>query len=149
VADFGDATNWYLAKEVTHLIVAEECVLQLFAKVEPEVVLPKLRQYDTQVVGLTLGAKGFFYDAGQGIKHTPAFPVNAVDTTGAGDIFHGAYTFALAAGASPETCAVLASAVAALSCQGFGRSYLPTLEQTLNFLADRGVDVHALGLDSI
>lgn len=144
VADFGDATNWYLAKDVTHLIVAEECVLQLFASAEPEVVLPKLRHFDNQVVGLTLGAKGFFYDAGQGIKHTPAFPVKAVDTTGAGDIFHGAYTFALACGASLETCAVLASTVAALSCLGLGRSYLPTLEQTLNFLADRGVDIDNL-----
>lgn len=141
VADFGDATNWYLAKDVSHLIVAEECVLQLFGSAEPEVVLPKLRHNDKQVVGLTLGAKGFFYEAGQGIKHTPAFAVEVVDTTGAGDIFHGAYTFALACGVSLETCSLFASAVAALSCKGFGRSLLPTLEQTLAFLADRGLKV--------
>lgn len=141
VADFGDATNWYLAKDITHLIVAEECVLQLFGSAEPEVVLPKLRHNDKQVVGLTLGAKGFFYEAGQGIKHTPAFAVEVVDTTGAGDIFHGAYTFALACGVSLETCSLFASAVAALSCKGFGRSLLPTLEQTLAFLADRGLKV--------
>ena len=134
VADYGDANNWYLAKDITHLIVAEECVLQLFGTADPQVVLPNIKHFEKQVVGLTLGAKGFYYEAGQGIKYVPAFPVDVVDTTGAGDIFHGAYTFALGCGVTLETCAIFASAVAALSCKGFGRSQLPTLDETLAFL---------------
>ncbi len=134
VADYGDSSNWHLAKDITHLIVAEECVVQLYGTSEPNIVLPKIRHFEKQVVGLTLGAKGFYYDAGQGIKHVPAFIVDVVDTTGAGDIFHGAYTFALGCGANLETCATVASAVAALSCHGFGRSQLPELDETLDFI---------------
>lgn len=134
VADYGDSSNWHLAKDITHLIIAEECALQLFGKAEPEIVLPRLKHFEGQVVGLTLGSKGFYYDAGQGIQHKPAFLVHVVDSTGAGDIFHGAYTFALGCGADLETCATVASAAAALSCKGFGRSQLPTLKETLDFI---------------
>jgi sulfofructose kinase len=144
VADYGDSNNWYLAKDITHLIVAEECVLQLFNSIDPDVVLPKIKQYAEQVVGLTLGNKGFYYDAGQGIQHIPAFPVEVVDTTGAGDIFHGAYTFALGCGFSVHDCGLLASAVAAISCQGFGRSVLPTLDETLDFLSERNITLSSL-----
>jgi sulfofructose kinase len=144
VADYGDSENWHLAKDIAHLIVAEECVLQLFNSTDPGIVLPKIKHFAGQVVGLTLGAKGFYYDAGQGIQHIPAFPVNVVDTTGAGDIFHGAYTFALGCGFSVNDCGLLASAVAAISCRGFGRSVLPTLDETLRFLSARSVRLSSL-----
>ena len=58
--------------------------------------------------------------------HIPAHRVTAVDTTGAGDCFHGAYAFALAEGKSPVTCALYATAAAAISVTGRGgRTALP------------------------
>lgn len=58
--------------------------------------------------------------------HLPAHKVATLDTTGAGDCFHGAYALALAMGGSPLDCARQASAAAALSTTGYGgRAALP------------------------
>jgi ribokinase len=56
-----------------------------------------------------------------------AFPVTAVDTTGAGDVFHGAFAVALTAGDPFERCLRFASAAASLKCRTLGgRAGLPT-----------------------
>ncbi len=55
--------------------------------------------------------------------HVPAYEVKAVDTTGAGDCFHGAYAFALTQGKQPVACAVYATAAAAISRDRPGRPY--------------------------
>jgi sugar/nucleoside kinase (ribokinase family) len=61
--------------------------------------------------------------------HITAHAVDAVDTTGAGDCFHGAYAFALADGMAPLDCARFASAAAALSTTGpGGQGALPTAQ---------------------
>ena len=49
-----------------------------------------------------------------------AFPVEVVDTTGAGDAFHGAFAWAISEGLKDAECARIASAVAAISCKGLG-----------------------------
>ena len=55
-----------------------------------------------------------------------AYKVRAVDTTGAGDCFHGAYAFALTEGRSAVACALYATAAAAISVTGQGgRMALP------------------------
>ena len=68
----------------------------------------------------------------------PAFRVKTVDTTGAGDCFHGAFCFGLAHGfAAPEAIG-FASAVAAMSCTKLGgRAGIPTYEQTLEFMCQQ------------
>lgn len=66
----------------------------------------------------------------------PAFKVRAVDTNGAGDIFHGAFTLGLAEGRSVEQAARLASATAALKCaRGSGWESIPDRE-TVDALLD-------------
>lgn len=87
--------------------------------------------------GVTLGAQGYLW-AARGGEHgrQPAFPVKVVDTTGAGDAFHGAFAWCVAAGYADQECARFASAVAAMSCTGLGaRSGLPTREDVDRFLA--------------
>ncbi len=70
--------------------------------------------------------------------HTPAFEVEVVDTTGAGDVFHGAYIVGLQHGWDAAQCAIFASAVSALKCTKLGgRAGIPTFEQTLTFLRER------------
>lgn len=63
--------------------------------------------------------------------HTPAFDVDVVDTTGAGDTFHGAYLVGLARGWDLERCAAFSSAVAALHCTVLGnRNGIPSMAET-------------------
>jgi sugar/nucleoside kinase (ribokinase family) len=74
--------------------------------------------------------------------HTPAFDVDVVDTTGAGDVFHGAYIVALLRGWDLRTAALFSSAVSAIKCtQLGGRPGIPTLEEALAFLRERGIQI--------
>ncbi len=64
--------------------------------------------------------------------HQPAFEVNVVDTTGCGDVFHGAYCALLAQGADLATRVRLASRAAALKAtQPGGQAGAPTLAELL------------------
>ena len=72
--------------------------------------------------------------------HTPVFPVEVVDTTGAGDVFHGAYIVGLLHGWDLRTIAQFSSAVAALKCTRLGgRAGIPTFPEVIAFLNDRGI----------
>jgi sulfofructose kinase len=86
--------------------------------------------------GVTLGADGYLWRAPGDGGHVPAFKVSVVDTTGAGDAFHGAMALLLAEGQPVRECARAASAVAALKCMRLGsRAGLPTRAQLNAFLA--------------
>ncbi|MDC7226271.1 MAG: PfkB family carbohydrate kinase [Spirochaetales bacterium] len=85
---------------------------------------------------VTLGAGGLFYDRRSSDKtlavSMPAYNVEAVDSTGAGDIFHGAFSFGLLNGYSFNENLKLASAAAALSVVTPGaRTSIPTLDDSL------------------
>ncbi len=88
--------------------------------------------------GVTRGASGYFWTGQDGkMGHQPAFPLEVVDTTGAGDAFHGAFAWALAQGRAAPECARIAAAVSALKCRRLGaRSGLPTHAELDSFLAD-------------
>ena len=74
--------------------------------------------------------------AGDAEFHTPAFDVDVVDTTGAGDTFHGAYLVGLARGWSLERCASFSSAVAALHCTVLGnRKGIPSMAEVEALMA--------------
>ena len=65
---------------------------------------------------VTLGSQGVLYCDGKSALHFPSFPVEAVDTTAAGDAFNGALAVGLAAGGTWEEALPLANAAAALTC---------------------------------
>jgi sugar/nucleoside kinase (ribokinase family) len=68
--------------------------------------------------------------------------VDVVDTTGAGDVFHGAYIVGLLQGWDLRAAAAFASAVAAMKCTAFGgRAGVGTMAETLEFCRRRGVEV--------
>lgn len=67
-------------------------------------------------VGVTLGARGYVWVDGAGTHRSPGFAVTAVDTLGAGDVFHGAFALAVAEGAGLPAAARFANAAAALKC---------------------------------
>jgi ribokinase len=65
---------------------------------------------------VTLGTQGVLFCDGRSALHLPAFPIEAVDTTGAGDAFNGALAVGLGAGGTYEEALPLANAAAALAC---------------------------------
>lgn len=84
----------------------------------------------------TLGERGSFTISGDETFFTPAFPVEVVDTTGAGDVFHGAYLVGLLKRWPLREIARFASAVAAIKCTRLGgRRGIPSLPQVEEFLA--------------
>jgi len=93
-------------------------------------VLKVLRDLGPRHVVITLGHKGSVGLNDDGLYEQPAFRVNAVDTTGAGDVYHGAYIYALLQGETMANCMRFASAAAALKCKQIGaQTGIPTLEQ--------------------
>lgn len=94
-----------------------------------------------QVAMVTLGERGVLWTRGQGVHTVPGFPVQALDTTGAGDVFHAALTIALSelgklGESGDETSAIrFAAAAAALKCtQRYGVLGTPSRHQVAAFL---------------
>jgi sulfofructose kinase len=100
--------------------------------------LARVLELGVRHAGVTRGAKGYVWRNSRGESgHQPAFSVKVVDTTGAGDAFHGAFTWALAAGRGDKECARVASAVAAIKCRKLGaRAGLPSVAELDAFLAE-------------
>ena len=95
-----------------------------------------------KVVVQTEGLDGSFTVTADEEFQTPAFPVDVVDTTGAGDVYHGAYIVGLLRGWDLRRTALFASAVAALKCRQLGgRAGIPSREQALAFLAERRPEI--------
>jgi len=90
--------------------------------------------------GVTRGAEGYVWMDHRGrAGEQAAFPVAAIDTTGAGDAFHGAFAWALAEGKTDDACATIAAATAALKCRRLGaRAGLPTRAELEAFLPTTG-----------
>ncbi|ALB64623.1 Sugar kinase YihV [Cronobacter condimenti 1330] len=87
-------------------------------------------------VYVTVGKAGCLWLEGETLCHQPGFTVEAVDTTGAGDVFHGALAVMLAQGQTPQEAVRFASAVAALKCtRPGGRAGIPDCDQTRSFLS--------------
>jgi sulfofructose kinase len=92
-------------------------------------------RYGCPVVGITRGASGaVFLDHGR-LLESPAFKVPVADTTGAGDVFHGAFIYGLLQKWPLEEIIRFAHAAAALNCMHIGaRGGIPTLDQVQEFL---------------
>jgi sulfofructose kinase len=78
------------------------------------------------LAAVTLGERGVVYATASGVNRMAAFKIDAVETLGAGDVFHGAYALALAERASIEDALRFAAAAAAQKCmRAGGRAALP------------------------
>ena len=93
------------------------------------------------IVVQTEGEKGSYTTTAETSFHTPAFKVDVIDTTGAGDVFHGAYLVGLLHGWELQKTARFATAVSAIQCTTLGgRVGIPTYADTIAFLRQRGCD---------
>ena len=101
----------------------------------PEKALKTLAQWGPGGAIITLGAKGSMGWHDGDITFQNAFPVDAVDTTGAGDVYHGAYIYGLFQDWDMPECMRFASATSALKCTEIGgRRGIPTLERVNAFI---------------
>lgn len=100
-------------------------------------------QFSPEIVVITNGAEGGILFDGNETRDYPAFHVQVVDSNGAGDVFHGAFAFAITQGWDFFRCAVFSSAVSALKCTRLGaRAAVPSLDEVYRFLRDWGIQFH-------
>ena len=83
-------------------------------------VFEKLKELNDKQIVVTMGEKGLLYEDGDIIKHMPAFKCKPVDTTGAGDIFHGAFAHCLAKDYTLEESLKISSMTSAISVETMG-----------------------------
>ncbi|MFO7697451.1 MAG: PfkB family carbohydrate kinase [Anaerolineae bacterium] len=122
-----------------HLIVGQALAALLTGETDPERAAEALWRESRTAAVVTAGGRGSWYrTADAPVRHQPIFPVTVVDTTGCGDVFHGAYALQLARGASIPDCVRYAAAAAALkaTCPG-GRTGIPTHERVTELLNTR------------
>ena len=95
---------------------------------DPFVALSRLQhEYEMAVAAMTLGEFGSLALHKDRWHYSAAFEVTCVDTTGAGDVFHGAFCYAILEGMPLEKALEFSNAAAALNCTAIGaRGHVPT-----------------------
>jgi sulfofructose kinase len=124
-----------LANGCDHLVCAEKFAFDYTGAEDEEEALDRLAVLVPTVV-ITLGDQGLIWARGQERGRQPAYVVKTIDTTGAGDVFHGAYAAALIESRDWLDTLRYASAAAALCCTKMGaRLGVPTKREVEAFLA--------------
>lgn len=128
-----------LAHLCDYVVASEEFAREIAGKnraFDPEKAVRHINTFGARASTITLGDRGSITMTGNEIFRTPAFRVEVVDTTGAGDVFHGGYIFGLLKKWDIKDVVRFASAFAALKCRRHGgRMGIPTLRETENFLS--------------
>jgi sulfofructose kinase len=110
-----------LIAKVDYLIVSRDIPERITGEADLGEALRGIqKQYGCTLTAATLGSDGVLAWDGNGFCYRPAFRVNAVDTTGAGDIFHAGFIYGLLRGWVLERTLDFACAAAALNCAGIG-----------------------------
>lgn len=139
---FRDST-YQTAKEVDYLVCSEDFARQYTGKQADlsdrrgcEELLREIERINGKQAVVTLGERGLLYRENDGeVRHLPAFRVQAVDSTGAGDIFHGAFAWGLYQGIPLRENLIQSSAAAALSVQKLGsQTSIPVREEVQKLL---------------
>lgn len=106
---------------VDYLVTSSEFPVAWTSERDPLRALEMIqREYGMRVAAMTLGAHGALARVGGKFIYSPAFVVNCVDTTGAGDVFHGAFCYAVLQGMPMKEALDFSNAMAALNCTALG-----------------------------
>lgn len=110
-----------LLTAASHLLFSSEQVQETAGVADDGEALKRLAGLTPAFLAATRGPTGTIWLNGAArLEETPAFPVEAVDTLGAGDVFHGAFTLRLAEGGGVREALRFAAAAAALKCSRHG-----------------------------
>jgi len=126
------------------LIPSEEFAIKHTGKSSPEEAAEALYgMYSPELVVVTCGSRGGVIKDENGLRSYSAFKVEAIDTNGAGDVFHGAFAFAYAKGMDADRCALFGSAVSAIKCTrtGGARKGAPSYKEVEIFLKEHGYEL--------
>ena len=120
-----------LLENVDYAIASKEFHTRLCGEGDPLASLPTVAsRFGCGLTAATLGADGVLAWDGARFHYSPAFDLKPVDTTGAGDVFHAAFAFALLRGDDLARSLEFSSAAAGLACMGIGaRGGIASLEE--------------------
>ncbi|MFN9731264.1 MAG: PfkB family carbohydrate kinase [Pseudomonadota bacterium] len=120
----------------SHLAFSHEALADFTGETDPVRALGLVSRGLDAWCCVTVGAEGVHVLSRGEYRHLPGHRVTAVDTLGAGDVWHGAFALALAEGAENLDPVRFASAAAALKVQrGGGRAGAPTRAEVDDFMA--------------
>ena len=121
----------HVLRHVDYLVTSSEFPVQWTGQADPLKALATIQnEFHLPVAAMTLGAHGSLARVDGKFYYSPAYVVNCTDTTGAGDIFHGAFCYAVLEGLPIQQILDLSNALAALNCTALGaRGKLATLEE--------------------
>ena len=125
-------------KNITYLIISRKTAMEFTKETDPVTMCKKLLSFGPEVAGVTLGEDGSVFVTGNGVIVRKAFKVQAVDTTGAGDVFHGAFSYGIVQGWDIVRAIEFSSAVSSIKCTKVGgRAGIPSLMEVEAFLKKR------------
>jgi sulfofructose kinase len=120
-----------LVDAVTIPIFAEHVLEPLTGEQDFERALRKLRRRHAGMLCVTLGARGAMLLDGDTLYRQPGLPLSVTDTTGAGDVFRGAFITAMLRGDAPSGILRFANAAAAICCTRLGAiTGVPAIAET-------------------
>ena len=133
--DVADAKVFERLLPLTDHAIFSEPALAAFAGSADDASLAALARFNCRVTAVTRGGDGVSWFENGRLQRRAAYPVSVVDTTGAGDVFHGAYALAIGASLSVPDAMAFASAAAALKCtRSGGRDGIPSIQDCLAFM---------------
>ena len=130
-----------LPKKVTYLVCSKDFAEE-FASEKADVnnintlinIYQKLKDFFNTNIIITLEANGSFTMINNEYKIIPSIKVKSIDSTGAGDIFHGAFTYFISNNYDLERAIRLASITGAISVTRVGsRNSIPQLQEVLDY----------------
>tara|TARA_Y100000389_G_scaffold203860_1_gene253794 strand:- start:6665 stop:7585 length:921 start_codon:yes stop_codon:yes gene_type:complete len=134
-ADIPVPKDGELVNAATHVAFSEYGLIEFTGIKNVESALQSVHERFGNCCCVTLGSKGLIIIDDGKQSHFPAFNINVRDTLGAGDVWHGAFSLALAEGKDTINAVMFASAAAALKVQnGGGRAGCPSRENVDSFL---------------
>ena len=129
---------------VDYLIASSEFPVEWTNERDPFKALAMIqREYGMRVAAMTLGAHGSLALENGRFIYSPAYVVSCVDTTGAGDVFHGAFCYALLQGMAMREALDFSNAMAALNCTALGaRGGIGTLNEVAELARHASRRIH-------
>jgi sulfofructose kinase len=122
---------------VDYLVASSEFPSHWTSEGDPFKALEMIQgRYGMRVAAMTLGAHGALARFEGRFFYSPAFVINCVDTTGAGDVFHGAFCYAVLQNMPLGEALEFSNAMAALNCTALGaRGGIATIDQAKALMA--------------
>ena len=121
-ADRPTQTSDELFRIATHVVFSAECLRATTGLDDLGAALAAIAATTSSFLAVTQGPRDVLWREAATLRRSPVFAVEAIDTLGAGDVFHGAFTLALAEGRDVVAALRFAAAAAGLKCTRLGGS---------------------------